>query len=194
MLGVYGLYDDGWMLSAKPIRAPWELTGAAITDPATAYDLELYQLKDDWTQYTNVAADHPEKVREMRDLMFGEFAKYQVLPLDASAATRFVAPRPSLAAGRTEFDYSGLTVSEIPEGNMPSLLNKSYTITTEVDVPEGGGDGMIINEGGRFYGWGLYLLKGKPGLSLQQPGHRADEVAGTGACAGQAHDRVPLRI
>ena len=162
MLGVYGLYNDGWMLSAKPIRAPWELTGAAIADPATAYDLELYELKNDWTQYTNVAAQHPEKVQEMRDLMFGEFAKYQVLPLDASAATRFVAPRPSLAAGRTVFDYSGLPVTDIPEGNMPSTLNKSYTLTAEVEVPEGGGDGMIINEGGRFYGWGLYLLKGAP--------------------------------
>jgi len=162
MLGVYGLYDDGWMLSAKPRRAPWQLTGAAIADPATAYELELYELKSDWTQFANVAAKHPEKVREMRDLMFGEFAKHQVLPLDASAATRFVAPRPSLAAGRTKFEYSGLTVSDIPEGNMPSLLNKSYTITAEVDVPQGGGDGMIYNEGGRFFGYGLYLLKGKP--------------------------------
>jgi len=75
MLGVYGLYDDGWMLSAKPRRAPWQLTGAAIADPATAYKLELYELKSDWTQFANVAAQHPEKVREMRDLMFGEFAK-----------------------------------------------------------------------------------------------------------------------
>jgi hypothetical protein len=97
----------------------------------------------------------------MRDLMFGEFAKYQVLPLDASAATRFVAPWPSLAAGRTVFEYSGETVLNIPEGYMPSLLNKSYTITAEVEVPEGA-DGMIYSEGGRFFGYGLYLLKGKP--------------------------------
>ena len=162
MLGVYGLYNDGWMLSAKPRRPPWQLAGAAIADPATAYELELYELKSDWTQFTDVAAKNPEKVREMRDLMFGEFARYQVLPLDASAATRFVAPRPSLAAGRTKFEYSGLTVSDIPEGNMPSLLNKSYTITAEVEVPQGGGDGMIYNEGGRFFGYGLYLLKGRP--------------------------------
>jgi hypothetical protein len=161
MLGVYGLYNDGWILSAKPRRAPWQLTGAAIVDPATAYDLELYDLKHDWTQYTNVAAQHPEKVEEMKDLMFGEFAKYQVLPLDASAATRFISPRPSLAAGRTVFEYSGETVLNIPEGNMPSLLNKSYTITAKIDVPEGA-DGMIYSEGGRFFGYGLYLLKGKP--------------------------------
>ena len=59
MLGVYGLYTDGWMLSAKPKRAPWELTGAAITDPATAYTFELYDLSKDWTQYTDVAAQNP---------------------------------------------------------------------------------------------------------------------------------------
>ena len=58
-----------------------------------------------------------EKVQEMRDLMFGEFAKYQVLPLDASVATRLVAPRPSLAAGRTVFTYSGRAVTDIPDGN-----------------------------------------------------------------------------
>jgi len=185
MLGVYGLYNDGWMLSAKPRRAPWQLTGAAIADPATAYELELYELKNDWTQFTNVAAKHPEKVREMRDLMFGEFAKYQVLPLDASAATRFVAPRPSLAAGRTKFEYSGLTVSDIPEGNMPSLLNKSYTITAEVEVPQGGGDGMIYNEGGRFFGYGLYLLKGKPVFLYNNQGIRRTRWEGPALAPGK---------
>ena len=185
MLGVYGLYNDGWILSAKPIRPPWQLAGAAVPDPATAYELELYNLAEDWTQYTNVAAKHPEKVREMRDLMFGEFAKYQVLPLDASAATRFVAPRPSLAAGRTKFEYSGLTVSDIPEGNMPSLLNKSYTITAEVDVPQGGGDGMIYNEGGRFFGYGLYLLKGKPVFTYNNQGIKRTKWEGPALAPGK---------
>ncbi len=162
MLGVQGLYNDGWMLSAVPLRAPWELATAAVPDPATAFKFELFDVKNDWTQNDDVAAANPDKVREMRDLMFGEFAKYQVLPLDASAATRFVAPRPSLAAGRTVFTYSGSAIANIPEGNMPSLLNKSYTITAEIDVPAADASGMIFNEGGRFFGYGLYLLKGSP--------------------------------
>jgi arylsulfatase len=185
MLGVYGLYNDGWMLSAKPRRAPWQLAGAAIADPATAYELELYELKNDWTQFTNVAAKYPEKVREMRDLMFGEFAKYQVLPLDASAATRFVAPRPSLAAGRTKFEYSGLTVADIPEGNMPSLLNKSYTITAEVVVPEAGGEGMIYNEGGRFFGYGLYLLNNRPVFTYNNQGIQRTKWQGPALAPGK---------
>lgn len=162
MLGVQGLYADGWMLSAVPIRAPWVLDAPAIRDPASAFRFELYDMKNDWTQFTDVAAQNPRRVQEMRDLMFGEFAKYQVLPLDASAASRFVAPRPSLAAGRRVFRYGSDTITNVPVGNVPSLLNTSYTITAEIVVPEGGGHGMLVNEGGRFFGYGLYLLNGAP--------------------------------
>jgi arylsulfatase A-like enzyme len=161
MLGVQGLYNDGWMLSADPIRTPWELGGKAIADPASAFKFELFELDKDWTQYTDVSAANPKKVQEMKDLMFGEFAKYQVLPLDASAASRFIAPRPSQAAGRKIFNYSGATVS-IPDGNQPSVMNTSYTITADIDVPQGGAEGVIVGEGGRFYGWAMYVVNSKP--------------------------------
>jgi arylsulfatase len=161
MGGVRGLYHDGWMLSAVPIRAPWELTGKAVNDPANAFQWELYDLTKDWTQHDDVAAANPDKLREMQELLWTELAKYQVLPLDASAATRFVAPRPSLAAGRSEFTYSGEPVS-ISEGAAPKLLNTSYTITAEVDIPEGGAEGLIHSNGGRYGGYSLYLVKGKP--------------------------------
>ena len=162
MMGVQGLYSDGWMLSAVPVRAPWELLGAVTLDPATAYKMELYDVQHDWTQYTDVAAANANKVREMTDLMFGEFAKYQVLPLDASAATRLVAQRPSLTAGRNVFTYSGDTITGIPPGDAPNLLNTSFTITANIEVPQGGAEGVIVTNGGRFGGFGLYLLKGKP--------------------------------
>jgi len=184
MLGVYGLYSDGWMLSARPLRAPWQLTGAAVPDPATAYELELYDLSHDWTQDINVAAKHPERVQQMKDMMFGEFSTHQVLPLDASAATRFIAPRPSLAAGRTEFVYSGQTLLNVPEGNMPSLLNKSYTITAEVEV-SAGASGMIYNEGGRFFGYGLYLLKGQPVFTYNLMGLKRTRWTGPALPAGK---------
>jgi len=93
--------------------------------------------------------------------MFGEFAKYNVLPLDASVATRLVAPRPNLTAGRDIFTYTS-PVTAIPSSAAPSLLNTSYTITAEIDVPQGGADGMIVTQGGRFGGYGLYVSKGKP--------------------------------
>jgi hypothetical protein len=94
--------------------------------------------------------------------MFGEFGKYQVLPLDASVATRLAYPRPSAVAGRKVFTYSGEPVTGIPASAAPSLLNTSYTITADIDVPADGADGMIVTHGGRFGGYGLYLMKGKP--------------------------------
>ena len=90
-----------------------------------------------------------------------EAAKYQVLPLDASALTRFILPRPSIVAGRDEFTYTKPIVG-VPLGTAPSILNKSFTITADVEVPSGGGNGMLVTAGGRFGGWGFYLLKGKP--------------------------------
>jgi len=162
MFGVQALYNDGWMLSAVPTRPPWVMAGAAIPDPATAFQFELYDVRHDWTQNSDVAAKYPKKVEEMKDLMFGEFAKYNVLPLDASVATRAVAPRPSLAAGRDVFTYTGGTVTGIPGGAAPNLLNTSFTMTADVEVPQGGAEGMINTNGGRFGGYGFYLLKSKP--------------------------------
>ena len=83
------------MLSAVPVRPAWELLGAAIEDPANAYKWELYDVTKDWTQNDDVAAANPGKLREMQQVLWTELAKYQVLPLDAAALTREVAPRPS---------------------------------------------------------------------------------------------------
>jgi arylsulfatase A-like enzyme len=162
MMGVRALYHDGWMLSTLPIRAPWDLLGKAILDPANAYTWELYNVSKDWTQNNNVAASNPAKLKEMQELLWVELAKHQALPLDASVATRLVTPRPNVSAGRTRFTYSGETVTGIPHGDAPSLLNTSYTITAEVEIPQAGAEGMIHTNGGRFGGYGLYLLKGKP--------------------------------
>jgi arylsulfatase len=150
------------MLSAVPLRSPWDVVGKVIQDPSAAFQFELYDVRHDWTQYTDVAAANPKKMREMTDRMFGEFAKYQVLPLDASVATRLVAPRPSLTAGRRVFTYSGEPMTGFPASAAPRLLNTSYTITAQIEVPQGGGDGAVVSQGGRFGGYGLYLLKGKP--------------------------------
>ena len=122
----------------------------------------------------------------MKDLMFGEFAKYQVLPLDSSASPRFVAPRPSMAAGRNVFNYSGSAVN-IPDGNQPSLLNTSYTITADIDVPEGGAEGVIVSEGGRFFGYAMYLLKGKPVYTYNLLDLKRTRWEGTDALAPGKH-------
>ena len=46
-----------------------------------------------------------------------------------------------------------------PKSAAPDILNKSYVITAEVEIPEGGAEGMIVTEGGRFGGYGLFLTR-----------------------------------
>src|SRR5262249_7189360 len=126
-----------------------------------SYKWELYDLSKDWTQNDDIAAANPAKLREMQELFMMEATKYQVFPLDNSLATRLVTPRPSVTAGRNVFTYSG-ELTGVPMGDAPQLLASSYTITAEVEVPQDGGEGMLATQGGRFGGWGFYLLKGKP--------------------------------
>jgi arylsulfatase len=99
----------------------------------------------------------------MQDLFYVEAAKYDVLPLDNSTLGRWNAPRPNLTAGRTIFTYSG-ELSGVPASAAPRILDKSYSITAEVEIPEGGAEGMIVTEGGRFGGYGLFLSKGVAGI------------------------------
>ena len=161
MFGQWALYDDGWLLSTKVDRAPWVVFGPANTDPLNNQVFQLYDLNKDRNQTNDVAAKYPEKVTAMRAMFVEEAKKYQVLPLDASVAARIVAPRPNITAGRTEFVYTR-PMTGLPQGDSPFILNSSYNFTAEIDVPQGGAEGMIVTSGGRFAGYGFYLLKGKP--------------------------------
>ncbi|MCX5495749.1 arylsulfatase [Kaistia dalseonensis] len=163
MLGNRSIYHDGWVAATTPVTLPWELSTKTPPDVITGYNWELYNVDKDPTQFDDLAAKMPDKVNEMKALFYSEAAKYNVLPLDNSTLTRWNTPRPSLTAGQTEFTYSG-ELSGVPPSAAPSVLNKSYTITAEVEIPDGGAEGMIVTEGGRFGGYGLYLGKGEFGI------------------------------
>src|SRR5271165_4019668 len=105
----------------------------------------------------------PGKLKEMQDLFYAQAKKYNVLPLDNSTLARWNTERPSLTAGRTVFTYSG-ELAGVPASAAPDILDKSYTITAEVTIPEGGAEGMIVTQGGRFGGYGLFLSKGEFGF------------------------------
>ncbi len=127
-------------------------------------------------------------------MFVAEAKKYQVFPLDASVAARIVAPRPNITAGRTEFVYTR-PMAGLPQGDSPLLLNASYTITADIEVPQGGAEGMILTSGGRFAGYGFYLLKGKPVFLWNLVDLKRDEVGGPGSPrARQAHARVRLQV
>jgi len=161
MMGQWALYDDGWFLSTAVNRAPWQAFGAANPDPLNNQTFQLYDLRNDFNQTADIAARHPAKVAELKKKFVAEAKKYHVFPLDASVAGRIAAPRPNLTAGRTEFVYTRPMVG-LPQGDSPMLLNASYRITAEVEVPKGGAEGVILTSGGRFGGYGFYLKKSKP--------------------------------
>ena len=159
MVGNRGIFNDGWYACTTPPVSPWVL-GAAMPD-IDAYKWELYNLAEDYSQNDDLSATNPDKLKEMQALFAQEAAKYGVMPLDNSGFARALAPRPSTTAGQTVFTYSG-TLPGIPNGNAPSILGKSYTITADVVVPQNGGDGILVSQGGRWGGYALYLLAGKP--------------------------------
>ena len=160
MLGNRAIYHDGWMACTTPPQPPW-LLGGKVPNVVNGYNWELYNVAEDYSQANDLAATMPDKLREMQELFVVQAANYQVFPLDNGHLKRVLAPKPSYTAGRTEFTYAG-ELTGTPNGDAPNILAKSYTITADVEVPSGGGDGVIVTDGGRFGGYGLYLLKGKP--------------------------------
>ncbi len=157
MLGNQGIYHNGWMASA--IRGvPW----LSENPPADLLDMpwELYHVDKDFSQADDLAKTHPQKLDELVKQFFAEAARYGVLPLDDRKTERMnVEYRPSLTAGRKTFTYPNLL--RLPEGAAPDLKHKSHTITATVEIPEGGAEGMLLTQGGRFAGYGLYLKEGK---------------------------------
>jgi arylsulfatase A-like enzyme len=163
MLGNRAIYHDGWVATTTPATLPWELSTKPAPDVITGYKWELYNVKEDPTESSDLASATPDKLKEMQDLFYSEARKNNVLPLDNSSLTRWNAPRPSLTAGRKTFTYSG-ELSGVPASGAPSILNRAYTITAEVQIPDGGAEGMIVTQGGRFGGYGLFLSKGEAGF------------------------------
>jgi arylsulfatase A-like enzyme len=163
MLGNRAIYHDGWVAATTPVTLPWELSTKTPPDVITGYNWELYNVQEDPTQSNDLAATMPDKVKQMQDLFYSEARKYNVLPLDNTTLARWNTPRPSLTAGRTVFSYSGELIGTPPSA-APDIKNKAYTITADVDIPEGGAEGMIVTEGGRFGGYALFLSKGEFGV------------------------------
>ena len=161
MFGNRAIYHDGWVAATPPPQPPWLMGTAKMPDVVNGYSWELYNIADDYSENNNLAAKMPDKLSDMKELFLVEAAKYNVFPLDNSIMERGLAPRPSATAGRTEFTYSG-EMSGLPVGSAPNTLAKSYSISAEVEIPTGGAEGMLNTIGGRFGGYGLYLLKGKP--------------------------------
>lgn len=120
--------------------------------------VELYYLPDDFTQANDLAAEHPERVEELKALFWDEAEKYRVLPLLAALSTFFGMLPPIPEA--TKFAFRG-GVEDVMSGMIPRIYNRSYAITADLLVPEGGAQGVIVTEADHLGGFTLYVKDGK---------------------------------
>jgi arylsulfatase A-like enzyme len=156
-----GIYHQGWTAVTRH-SVPWLMVGHEW--PALDEDVwELYDTNSDWTQARNLAADQPEKLRDLQRLFLIEAAKYNVLPLDDRGIERAVpeiAGRPTLIAGERQLLFAGM--GRLSENSVVNVKNKSHSVTAEIVVPAGGGAGVIVAQGGSIGGWSLYVKDGRP--------------------------------
>jgi arylsulfatase A-like enzyme len=154
-----GIYHQGWSAVTKH-RTPWEMHGAVL--PALDDDVwELYDGSRDFSQARDLANEQPERLAQLQRLWLIEAGKYNVLPIDDRGAERLnpdIAGRPSLIRGNSQLFFPGM--GRLSENSVVSIKNKSFSVTAEVEVPEGGAEGVIIAQGGRFGGWCVYAKDG----------------------------------
>jgi arylsulfatase len=167
MMGNRAIYHDGWIATTTPPQGPWLMGVGTLPNVVNGYKWELYNIAEDYLEDNDLATTMPDKLREMQELFLVEASKYDVFPLDNDVLQRVLTARPSPVAGKTIFTYSG-EVSGMPAGSVPNLLGKSYSISAEVEIPQGGAEGMLNTLGGAFGGYGLYLVKGKPVFTYVQ--------------------------
>ena len=170
------LYHDGWVAATTPPSVPWDATPKPVD--IDAYQWELYNVAEDFSQAKNLASENPKKLREMQDLFWAEAGRYDVLPLDNSKVERLdVTNRPSLTRGRNTFTYFPGMV-RITEGVSPDIKNKSFAVTASFETTGEKSEGVLATQGGRFAGWGLYLTGGKPVFHYNLAGVERYEVVG----------------
>jgi arylsulfatase len=178
-----GIYHEGWTAVTRH-STPW------VATEMPAFDDDVWELyaPDDWTQAHDLAAEQPEKLAELQRLFLIEAGKYNVLPLDDRRFERFnpeIAGRPQLVHGTSQVLFGRM--GRLSENSIVVMKNKSHSITAEIDVPEGGANGVIIAQGGAFGGLALYLHDGKPAYCYNLFGLQRFKVYGADAIPPGAH-------
>lgn len=189
MFGNRAIYNNGWLACTTPPAGPWLMGTTKMPDVVDGYKWELYNIANDYSEFNDLATKNPDKLKDMQQLFLSEASRNNVFPLDNSILPRVLTPKPSYTAGRDLFTYTG-EISGIPPSNAPNILGKSFTITAAIDVPKGGGNGMLVTEGGHFGGFGLYMLKGKPVFTYNLLALKEFRVQGGSALSAGKHTIV----
>jgi arylsulfatase A-like enzyme len=187
MVGNRGIYHQGW--SAVTLHRRPELAPAPPMEQGFDEDVwELYDGSNDWTQAHDLSKELPDKLRELQRLFLIEAARYQVLPLDDRRAERFdarVAGRPELIGGTSQMLYPAMR--RLGENAVLNLKNKSYSVTAELVVPDGGAEGVIVAQGGALGGWSLHTKHGVLSYCYNLLGLQRFTIAGNAQLPAGSH-------
>jgi arylsulfatase len=189
IMGNRAIYQDGW-LAGTIHRAPWEqLPRRKLQDDIW----ELYDARSDFSLTKDLAATNPAKLKELQELFLKEAIKYRVLPIDDRALERLnpaSAGRPDLMGDRTSLTLSAGMIG-MSENVFINVKNRSLSITSDVEIPQGGANGVILAQAGRFGGWSLYFKDGKPTYTYNFLGLQEFKVASpTAVPPGKATIRI----
>lgn len=160
MFGNRGIYHEGWVACTRH-SIPWLM----VPLPPLKDDVwELYKVDEDFSQSENLAAKNPAKLKELQAVFLKEAERNHVLPIDDRRSERFnpaIAGRPDLLNGRKSLTvYPGMI--GMMENAFINVKGVHHTIEAEVEIPEGGANGVVIAQAGYFGGWTLYVKDGKP--------------------------------
>jgi arylsulfatase len=168
MMGHRSIYHDGWRAVCPWPGPSFAEAGKFFGVPITAEELskldatgwELYHVAEDFAENCNVANENRAKLIEMISLWYVEAGKYNVLPIDSRGATRLLDARPEAAPARDRYCfYPGTQV--VPGNATVNVINRSHSITAEVDIPEAGAEGVLLSYGGNEGGYALYVQDNK---------------------------------
>jgi arylsulfatase A-like enzyme len=181
ILGNRAIFADGWYAGTIH-KAPWEAKPrAALLEDKW----ELYDTRSDFSLASDLAPQNPAKLKELQEVFLTEAVKYHVLPIDDRSIERLnpkVAGRPDLMGDRTSLTlHAGMT--GMSENIFLNVKNRSVTITSELVIPAGGANGVILAQGGRFGGWSLYMKGGKPAYTYNFLGLKRTTIAAKKAIA-----------
>ncbi len=168
MMGHRSIYHDGWRAVCPWPGTSFTEAGKPFGTPIPAEKLteldgkhwELYHVEKDWAENHNLADEHRDKLIEMIAAWYVEAGKYNVMPVDGRGVTRFAEERPQISIGRTSYTFYPGTQT-VPFNAGPQILNRTHTITAEVEIPRGGAEGVLISFGGTDGGFSFYVKAGK---------------------------------
>ena len=121
---------------------------------------ELYHIAEDFAENHDVADQNRAKLVEMIAMWYVEAGKYKVMPIDSRGTLRFADERPKITVDRTSYVFYPHTQA-VPINATANILNRPHSITADVEVPQGGAEGVLLSQGGSDGGYSLYVQDGK---------------------------------